>query len=151
MTSLTNFVFKDKGIRAMIKNWELFAIAKDVCEALEISWAWERTLKSIPTEWRGVGQIATPWNIQDTMLINEQWIYRLVFKSKKKTAVEFQNFMAGIAVRLRKWESVSLQSKTPAQALLESVQQIVKHEQEILELQTRQDIIESKLNNRSED
>lgn len=151
MTSIQLFNFKDKQIRTIIKDWELWFIAKDVATVLWLAWSWWKTLRKIPKEWVDYTPLWTQGGEQQSTIINEPWVYILTFRSNKELAVEFKIFVAQIITKLRKWETVSLKQQTPAQALLESVQLLVKHEEEIKDLQIRADILESKFVNRSED
>ncbi|WP_218961374.1 BRO-N domain-containing protein [Desulfobotulus mexicanus] len=56
----TNFIFQNCTIRTLSENGEIWFVAKDVCEALGISWTGKQTLASIPDEWKGLRNFLTP-------------------------------------------------------------------------------------------
>lgn len=101
-TSLQMFYNEDTNvsIRTEVINNEPWFVAKDVAMALEIDWS-GKTLKSIPEEWKGMGNLPTPSSgtrgggIQQVILINESAMYKLVFRSNKPEADRFVNWIAG--------------------------------------------------------
>jgi len=68
--------------------------AKDVCEILEISWN-SRTLENMPEEWQLVRKILTSFGEKDTYFVNIAGLFRLIMRSNKPNAVEFQNWVCG--------------------------------------------------------
>jgi len=148
MSSIQQFNFNDKELRTHIKNGEIWYVAKDVYACLWIKWWWNRSLSAIKPEWRGVGQITTTWWIKDTAIINEKAVYKIAFRSKKETANKFTDFMAEVAEELRKtWSYTMVKPRSNAHALLEQMKVLVKHEEEIQELQDA----DSKLNQRQDE
>ncbi|MCW7753648.1 BRO family protein [Desulfobotulus sp. H1] len=97
----TNFIFQNCTIRTLSENGEIWFVAKDVCEALGISWTGKQTLASIPDEWKGLRNFLTPSSEdnrgggeQQLIIINEPALYKLAFRSNKPTAEEFTNWVA---------------------------------------------------------
>lgn len=101
-TSLQMFYNEDTNvsIRTEVINNEPWFVAKDVAMALDIDWS-GKTLKSIPEEWKGMGNLPTPSSgtrgggTQQVTLINESAMYKLAFRSNKPEADRFVNWIAG--------------------------------------------------------
>lgn len=79
---------------------EPWFVAKDVANALEITWS-GHTLDSIPEEWKGVVKLTTPSSgtrgggEQSLTVINEAALYKLAFRSNKPQADAFVNWVTG--------------------------------------------------------
>lgn len=88
------------NIRMEQVNNEPWFVAKDVANALEITWS-GHTLDSIPEEWKGVVKLTTPSSgtrgggEQSLTVINEAALYKLAFRSNKPQADAFVNWVAG--------------------------------------------------------
>lgn len=88
------FRYEDKPIRVVIINGQPWWAAKDVCSALEITWQGNKTLASIPDNWKGVGRFPTPGGDQLLITINEAGLYKLAFRSQKEEAERFTDWVA---------------------------------------------------------
>jgi len=87
------FQFSDLDVRtATDDNNEVWFCAKDVCQALDISWS-SVTLENMPENWKGVIKLITPGGEQNANFINEAGLYHLIFRSNKPKAKEFANWV----------------------------------------------------------
>ena len=92
---LLDFIFKNTNIRSYIdETGEIWVCAKDVCEALNISWKGNGTLNTINDNWKGVRSFRTPRGEQQLIFIKEAAVYKLAFRSNKPEAEEFTDFIA---------------------------------------------------------
>lgn len=91
-------VFEYQGghkVRTVIIDGEPWFVAKDVCEVLGIKPNAVTThLKKIPNEMKCLNPIYTPNRIVEVNCINEAGLYKLVMRSDKPEAQEFQNWVA---------------------------------------------------------
>ena len=85
-------------VRFVEKDGEWWAVAVDVCLALGLKQV-TRALKSL----KGVTKCntLTAGGMQETNIISEKAIYKLAFKSRKKEAEEFQDWVVDIIKELR--------------------------------------------------
>lgn len=88
------------NIRTEMVNGEPWFVAKDVAQALGITWN-GKTLSSIPESWQGMRNFLTPCGnyqgggLQELRIINEAALYKLAFRSNKPNADRFVNWVAG--------------------------------------------------------
>ena len=87
------FQFQDKPIRAQLQDDTLWFVARDVCEALNISWSGQ-TLASLPQEWKGMISYINSQGNQRLRAITEPAVYKLAFRSNKPEADAFTNWVA---------------------------------------------------------
>jgi prophage antirepressor-like protein len=87
---LDTFEFEDKVIRIIRHNNEPWFIAKDICDALEISNNRDALLK-IPDKWKAVGKSDTLGGEQEMSIINEPAVYKIIMRSNKPNTQVFQN------------------------------------------------------------
>ncbi len=87
------------NIRFIEKNGDWWAVGKDVCEALGLKQV-SRALRSL----KGVTKckILTGGGYQELNIIDVKSIFKLVFKSRKKEAEDFQDWVIDIIDKLRK-------------------------------------------------
>ena len=87
-------------IRMQQVNNEPWFVAKDVANALDITWS-GHTLDAIPDGWQGMVSFTTPCGnyqgggLQQLKVINEAALYKLAFRSNKPQADAFVNWVAG--------------------------------------------------------
>lgn len=87
------FQFTDLDIRtATDEHSEVWFCAKDVCEALDISWS-SMTLENMPENWFMVINLITIKGERDAYFINEAGLYHLIFRSNKPKAKDFANWV----------------------------------------------------------
>ena len=88
------------NIRTEMVNGEPWFVAKDVAQALDLTWS-GHTLNSIPETWQGMIKLTTPCGnyqgggLQELRIINEAALYKLAFRSNKPNADRFVNWVAG--------------------------------------------------------
>lgn len=88
------------NIRTEVIDGEPWFVAKDVAQALGITWN-GKTLSSIPEPWQGMRKFLTPYGnykgggLQELRIINEAALYKLAFRSNKPNADHFVNWVAG--------------------------------------------------------
>lgn len=103
----------DNSIKMKIENWneynirfvyhkgEWWAVAIDVCKALGLTQV-TRAINRLPKKGVTISKVVSKGGEQDTNIIDEKNIYRLVFKSRKKEAEEFQDWVYDVIDQLRK-------------------------------------------------
>lgn len=87
-------------IRFVEKDREWWSIAKDIATALDFSNAKDAT-KKIPKKYKGEYKVPTLGGIQKMVILSEQGLYRLIMRSNKPQAEEFQDWVYGILRGLR--------------------------------------------------
>jgi prophage antirepressor-like protein len=87
---LDTFKFEDKVIRVVKQNNEPWFIAKDICDALDISNNRD-VLSKIPDKWKGVAKTDTLGGDQEMTIINEPAVYKIIMRSNKPNAQVFQD------------------------------------------------------------
>ena len=87
------FQFSELDVRTAVDAEDnVWFCAKDVCNALDISWS-SATLDNMPNEWLMVMKLITIQGERDANFINEPGLYRLIFRSNKPKAIEFSNWV----------------------------------------------------------
>jgi prophage antirepressor-like protein len=92
---LTEFLYGDKSIRTASTTGETWFVAKDVCEALTISWNGDATLAQLRPEWKARLKLPTSFGDKETILVNDRGVYKLAFRSNKAEAERFTDWLAG--------------------------------------------------------
>ena len=96
---LVIFKYQQKEIRTVQINSELFFVAKDVFEALDISWRKSESVATISDKMKtqlnlGDG-VNDPHDLQQgTWLLNEAGVYKVAFRSNKPEAEKFTDWIA---------------------------------------------------------
>ncbi|MDC4238421.1 Bro-N domain-containing protein [Pasteurella multocida] len=110
-SQISTFDFKSHPVRVeLFKNEPHFCLT-DVCTALEISNA---TASRFRFNEKGLHKMYTLTNggKQELMFINEPNLYRIIFRSNKKEAVEFQNWVfEEVLPQIRKTGKYEVQSQ----------------------------------------
>jgi prophage antirepressor-like protein len=85
-----------------------WAVAADVTKALgirntaqAINGNHRSNGKGLPNSQKGVCKLDTPGGVQDVLIVNEPGIYRLIFRSNKRDAEAFQDWVFDIIKALR--------------------------------------------------
>jgi prophage antirepressor-like protein len=92
-SSIQLFQFEGHEIRTSFESENLWFVAKDVCQALEIPWRGD-TLDAIKKDWQGMRKFRTPGGEQETTIISEPAVYKLAFRSRKPEAERFTDWLA---------------------------------------------------------
>jgi prophage antirepressor-like protein len=79
-------------VRVVTIDNEIWFVAKDICNILEISDV-SNAVKPLSTKLKGTYNISTLGGNQSLLCINEQGLYKLIFKSRKPFAEEFQDWI----------------------------------------------------------
>lgn len=87
-------------IRFVEIDGEWWAVAADVAKALNFRDAYNATLK-MKTKYRGTYKVSTPSGDQEMIILNEKGLYRLIMRSNKKEAEEFQDWVYEMLKELR--------------------------------------------------
>ncbi|EZS07869.1 Bro-N domain-containing protein, partial [Staphylococcus aureus] len=99
-------LFNNKEIRFIEKNGEYWAIATDVAKILGFRDA-HTAVRVLPEHVRDTLKVRTTSDkkkarkYQDYTVINEKGIYRLVMRSNKAEALDFQDWICDVLVELR--------------------------------------------------
>uniref|UniRef100_A0A6C0DZV1 Bro-N domain-containing protein n=1 Tax=viral metagenome TaxID=1070528 RepID=A0A6C0DZV1_9ZZZZ len=105
-----NFNFQNNNIRIIGTYTEPWFVAKDICKILDLSNTTE-SLKNIPEKWRGSEILSTLSGNQNTNIINEAGLYKLIMRSNKPIAQKFQEAVCeDILPSLRKKGEYKIQS-----------------------------------------
>lgn len=85
------FSYRGNEVRTKVINEEVWFVAKDVCEVLEIDSSQTRRLNE---NQKGLHNIQTPGGSQQMTLINEAGLYKLIFTSRKPEAEKFTDWVS---------------------------------------------------------
>ncbi|MGX0401549.1 MULTISPECIES: BRO-N domain-containing protein [Staphylococcus] len=94
-------IFNDKEIRFIEKEDKYWAVAGDVAKVLGFRDAFNAT-KYLPEHVKDTLKGSTLGGQQTLTIINEKGIYRLVMRSNKTEALDFQDWICDVLVELRK-------------------------------------------------
>ncbi|MDR1149362.1 MAG: Bro-N domain-containing protein [Spirochaetaceae bacterium] len=89
---LTPFTFGDHAVRTALVNGEPWFVAKDVCDVLGLGNP-SQTMSNFPKEDRGIISSDTSNGKQYRITVNEPGLYRLIFRSRKREADKFKNWV----------------------------------------------------------
>lgn len=89
------FLFSNHEIRtALGDDGEAWFCAKDVFDALEITWSGARgSLKNYPEKWTSLLYLKTQSGTKETIFICEPAVYKTIFSSRKPQAEQFANWV----------------------------------------------------------
>lgn len=88
------FMYQGSQVRTVIKDGEPWLVAKDVCEVLGIK-NHSDAISRLNNSMKSVLGVSDPHGrVQDTLVISEPGMYKLVFRSNKSEAEEFGDWVA---------------------------------------------------------
>lgn len=87
-------------IRFVEVNGEWWAVAKDVTSALGIA-SNKDAVRKMDNKYKGAYKIPTLGGLQEMIVLNEKGMYRLVMRSNKREAEQFQDWIFDIIKELR--------------------------------------------------
>ena len=93
-------------IRFVEVGGEWNAVAKDVTDALGIGLA-SNVLRHMKDKYKGMSEVHTPGGVQKLITLTEKGMYRLIMRSNKPEAEDFQDWVFDVIKSLR--ESVGLE------------------------------------------
>lgn len=94
MANIKLFEYNDKKVRTSFEDGQIWFVAKDVCDVLNITWS-GATLASIKSDWQRMLKFNTPLGEQNFKVISEAAVYKLAFRSNKPEAEKFTDWVAG--------------------------------------------------------
>lgn len=112
-TQISTFNFKSHQVRIQSFNNEPYFCLSDVCDVLGLN---RRSAETFNLNEKGCNNIATltKGGEQIITFINEPNLYRIIFKSRKAEAVEFQNWVfEEVLPQIRKTGQYALQNSAP--------------------------------------
>ncbi len=86
------FSYKDKEVRTIEEDGEIWFVAKDVANILGIQNI-RQNMDELDEDEKGVRNVYTPGGMQKMTVINEPGVYALVFKSRKPEAKDFSRWV----------------------------------------------------------
>ena len=110
--------YKSHQVRTTTIDGEVWFVAKDICDILEIADT-HTAIRELDEDEKGGHNIPTPGGMQDMTIINEPGLYKLIFKSRKPEAKSFTRWVThDVLPSIRKTGSYSLQEATQTQNAL---------------------------------
>lgn len=91
-TALTVFRYDSKEVRTVMINGEVWFVAKDVCEVLELSDVSMAT-QNLDEDEKGTSKVCTLGGMQDMTVISEAGLYTLLVRSNKEEAKPFRKWV----------------------------------------------------------
>ncbi len=91
-TQLQVFDYHGSAIRTVDRDGDIWFVAKDVCDVLELSNS-RMAVQELDEDEKGVSKIYTPGGIQDMTVISEAGLYALVLRSNKPEAKAFSRWV----------------------------------------------------------
>jgi anti-repressor protein len=86
------FNYEQKPIRTTEIHGELWWVAKDVCDILELSDV-SKAISRLDIDEKGQSQIPTPGGKQTVLIVNESGLYNLIIRSDKPEAKKFKKWV----------------------------------------------------------
>ena len=112
--ALQVFSYKEKEVRTTSIDGEVWFVAKDVCDILELSDV-SMTTRTLDEDEKGTSKICTPGGIQDMTVVNEAGLYSIILRSNKPEAKAFSRWVRHeVLPSIRKTGSFSLHKENPA-------------------------------------
>lgn len=146
------FMFQTAEVRCCGTDRDLWFVAKDVCEALGISWR-GNTLDNIKADWKGMRKLRMPqrnpdgtirFQLQDVVVITEAALYKLAFRSNKAEADTFTDWIAGeVLPAIRKTGAYQSKRRQKYQAIGKPEEWIEQREEGIEERKAFTDVLQS--------
>ena len=92
-TAITTYLYKDNNpVRTTFINEEVWFVAKDICDVLEIVNPSD-AVKDFDDDEKGIAKIYTLQGMQNMTVISEPGVYTLVMKSRKPEAKHFSRWV----------------------------------------------------------
>ena len=90
--SLMLFSYNGRQLRTVLINDDVWFVAKDVCDILELS-NHRMAIHGLDDDEKGVSKVYTPGGIQDMTVISESGLYTLSLRSNKEEAKPFRRWV----------------------------------------------------------
>lgn len=110
-------------IRAITEGDEVWFVAKDVFDTLDLPWRGNPGLQAIPADWKGVRTFRTPQNNQhsaqghrpqELIVLNFKAVCKVAFRSNKPEADRFTNWAAEVIYTVSRTGTYSLPVSPPS-------------------------------------
>ncbi len=139
MQSISVFEFTNKQIRTIVIDGEVWFVAKDICDMLEVGNVTD-AMKRLAESMKGVDTIETLGGIQRMNIINEPGVYKLAFTSRKPEAEAFTEYVAGtILPTIRKTGSYSAKPMSQIELIAASAQALLDQDRRLNLVEKKQD------------
>lgn len=133
-SSLSVFNFQSKEVRVVLINDELWFVAKDVCEILELEQV-SRACDRLREKDRGVTLITTPSGDQQMVIISEFGLYELVLSSRKKEAKQFKYWLCDEVIPSIRKTGGYVKPMSPAEIIIAQGQAMLAMEKRQTEME----------------
>lgn len=90
--ALAPFQFENHPVRTVVENDQIWFVAKDVCDVLEIANV-SQALGNLDDDEKGISKTYTLGGVQELLTINESGLYALVLRSNKPQAKAFRKWI----------------------------------------------------------
>lgn len=90
--NLQTFNFRQTAVRTLLQQGEVWFVAKDVCDVLDLSNS-RRALERLDGDEKGVTISDTPGGPQEVSIVNEPGLYSLILTSRKPEAKAFKRWV----------------------------------------------------------
>ena len=81
--------FENKNVRIVGTYQDPWFAVKDICTILDLSNA-SASLRNIPEKWKGLKKVLCKVGEQETLVVNESGLYKLIMRSTKPIDEKFQ-------------------------------------------------------------
>lgn len=147
-SDLARFQFPVTGhnIRVVDINGEPWFIAGDVALALGYRDAYNATRWLLDSE-KATHQVSTPGGPQQVTIVSEPGLYRMIMRSNREKAVDFQMWIAhDVIPSIRKTGGyVMPRQLTAAELILQQAHQLVEHEHKLAQLDSRVTVLDARM------
>lgn len=96
--ALQVFTYNNNEVRTVAKDGEIWYVAKDVCDILDIQNSNDTVRKMLDDDEKGIEKLYTPGGMQDMTIISELGLYALILRSNKPEAKNFSRKSAALAL-----------------------------------------------------
>lgn len=113
-TELQVFDYRGSAVRTIEKDGEIWFVAKDLCDILELSDV-SMTVRSLDEDEKLIQALFVSGQVREVMTVSEPGLYSLIFKSRKPEAKEFSRWVTHeVLPQIRKTGSYSIFKDNPA-------------------------------------
>jgi len=140
MGKIAKFVFEAQEIRTAEKDGEVWFIAKDVCNVLDVGNSSQALSRLRQKDLGDIISNDITGRAQSMRVISEFGLYELVLSSKKENAKAFKYWICDEVIpAIRKTGSYGVKQMTTAEMILAQAKQLVEQERKILALEKEQE------------
>lgn len=113
MSNIVVKMFEGKELRAFLIGDEVWFVAKDACDILELS-NMHSSIALLDEDEKGIHTVDTIKGKQKAVIVNESGIYSLIFKSRKAEAKKFKKWVTSeVLPSIRKTGSYNAPENNP--------------------------------------